>query len=83
MNNISFFSIVSFATEDEYHQFTERKLSPLNTFGLKPYRFNTKNGFLEIDKEGVLSLEITNIQRKIYISPDGMKVIFFLFHRVY
>jgi len=67
---------LSFTTEDDETPFTERNLKPLNTFGLKPYKYSTKNGILEIHKDGFVSLEVLNIKRKLTISPDGLKVYF-------
>jgi len=68
---------LSFTTEDEDIPCTERSLKPLNTFGLKPYKYSTKSGILEIHKDGVASLEVLNIKRKLLISPDGLKVFYY------
>lgn len=67
---------LSFTTEDDETAFTERNLKPLNTYGLRPYKYSTKSGILEIHKDGVVSLEVLNIKRKLVITPDGLKVNF-------
>jgi hypothetical protein len=47
---------------------------PLNTHGLKPQKFNTKNGVIEIREDGWLVIETLKSKRVISIAPNGLKV---------
>lgn len=51
----------------------DKKLLPLNTHGLKPQKFNTKNGIIEIREDGWLIIETTS-KRVISIAPNGLRV---------
>ncbi len=49
-------------------------LNPLSGVGLKPFKYNTKNGVIEIKEDGWVWMETGKNKRVIRISPDGMKV---------
>lgn len=51
-----------------------QRMAPFNTYGLKPMKFNTKNGIVEITDEGWVIIETIKSRRLISISPSGLKV---------
>lgn len=59
---------------DDQGSIVNNGVTPLNTNGLKPIKFKTKGGLLEISSNGWISLDIAKNKRKITISPDGLKV---------
>lgn len=66
---------MSFETEEDVEQYTERRLKPLNTFGLKPCKLQTKSGVIEVDENGTISVvDMPKMQRKLAISQNGYKV---------
>lgn len=65
---------LSFVTEEDDVLKTERRLIPLNTFGLTPSKFAIKNGTFEIDENGIIDIDFVQSHGKLTISPDGTKV---------
>jgi len=58
-----------------YKQYDDRKITPINTVGLKQYKFNIKGGVLEITESGWIILDLVNSKRKMSISPEGGQVV--------
>jgi len=58
-----------------YKQYDDRKITPINTVGLKPYKFNIKGGVLIITEAGWVILDLVNSKRKLSISPNGGEII--------
>lgn len=56
-------------------QYDDRKITPINTAGLKPYKFNIKGGVLEVTETKWIILDLVNSKRKISISPDGGRIL--------
>ena len=61
-------------TEGDAPHYSEKKLQPLNTFGIRSYKFNMKNGFIEVDEDGLLTIKLLKSSKEIMINQDGSKV---------